>query len=207
LDLLAAKEGRMRKATGLLLLLFASRMFGDVFVAPVGSPNAGDTFDVNVNVTGASDLYAYQLDLTFDPTLLSAVSVSEGPFLPGGGTTFFIPGTIDNVGGSVAATADALIGPIPGVSGDGTLLTFEFTALAPGTSALTLANPFLFDSSLNDITANTTFGNGSVTIGAATSVTPEPGTYLALCAILLLLTATRKVYLTRRRTQLGQKSS
>lgn len=39
----------------------------------------GDTFAVNVNVDGVSDLYAWQLDLTFDPTLLAAVSVSEGP--------------------------------------------------------------------------------------------------------------------------------
>jgi general secretion pathway protein D len=111
------------------------------------------------------------------------------------------------VGGSVTATADSLIGPIPGVSGDGTLVTFEFSALAPGTSALDLADPILLDSSFNDITANSNFQNGSVTIRSGASVTPEPGTYLALCAILLLLTATRKVYLMRRHTQRGQKLS
>ena len=112
---------------------------------PVSSPSIGDTFNVNVDVANINDLYAYQLDLTFDPKLLSAVSVSEGPFLPSGGTTFFIPGTIDNAGGSVTATADALIGAISGVSGSGTLLTFQFTALGYGTSALDIANPILLD--------------------------------------------------------------
>jgi len=183
----------MYKATGLLLLFLASRMFGDVNVEPVTSPSVGDTFNVNVDVANINDLYAYQLDLTFDPTLLAAVSVSEGPFLASGGTTFFIPGTIDNVGGSVTATADALIGAISGVSGSGTLLTFEFTAIAAGTSALDIANPILLDSSFNDITANSNFQNGSVTIGASVnSVVPEP-TYLALGAILLLLTVIGKV--------------
>ena len=85
------------------------------------------------------------------------------------------------------------------MSGDGRLLTFEFTALAEGTSALSFGNPFLLDSSLNDITGATTFENGSVTIGA--SAAPEPGTYLALCAMLLLLTVVHKVYRSRLRTQ------
>jgi len=187
----------MRKAVGLSMLLFASRMFANVFdVVPVTNPSVGDTFAVNVNVDGVSDLYAYQLDLTYDPTLLSAVSVSEGPFLLGGGTTVFLPGTIDNVGGSVAGTADALIGAIPGVSGGGTLLTFEFAALAPGASALSFGNPLLVDSSLNDTTADSTFQDGSVTIGA--SAVPEPGTYVALCAILLLVTGVRKVHRARK---------
>jgi hypothetical protein len=179
----------MRKANGLLLLLLASRMFGDVYVEPITNPGVGDTFNVNVDVANINDLYAYQLDLTFDPTLLAAVSVTEGPFLQSGGSTFFIPGTIDNAGGSVTANADALIGATTGVSGSGTLLTFEFTALAPGTSALDIANPIFLDSGLNDITGNITFDNGSVT-----AVTPEPGTYLVLCAILLLLIALRKMH-------------
>jgi hypothetical protein len=174
----------MRKATGLLVLLFASRLYADVsVVGPPVNPSVGDTFAVSVTVLGVVDLYAYQLDLTFDPTLLSALSVSEGPFLPTGGTTFFIPGTIDNVGGSVTATADSLIGPVPGVSGGGELLTFEFTALASGTSALSIANPILLDSSFDDITGDSNFQNGSVTISS--SAVPEPG-YLALCAILLV---------------------
>src|SRR5690349_16751681 len=72
---------------------------------PATNQASGDTFTVDVNVSGVADLYAFQFDLTFDPTLLFAVLVTEGGFLPGGGTTFFIPGTIDNVGGDITATA------------------------------------------------------------------------------------------------------
>jgi len=156
-------------------------------VGPATSPTVGQTFAVDVDVTGITDLYAFQLDLNFDPTLLSAVSVSEGALLPSGGTTFFIPGTIDNVGGTVAANADALVGPIPGVSGDGVLLVFDFTALATGTSALSFANEILLDSSLNDITADTTFENGSVTVSSASTSVPEPSSCVLLFIAVLCL--------------------
>jgi hypothetical protein len=191
----------VRKAIGLLLLFGSARIFADTVavVGPATPPGIGTTFTVDVDATGVTDLYAFQMDLTFDPTLLSAVSVTEGPFLPSGGTTFFLPGTIDNVGGSVTATADSLLGPIPGVSGNGTLLQFEFTALTPGTSAVDIANSFLLDSSLNDITANSSFDNGSVTIAA----TPEPR-YMPLCAIILLILGACRVRRTRRRHAAGQ---
>jgi len=154
---------------------------------PMTNPSIGDTFTVDINATGITDLYAFQFDLTFDPTLLSAVSVTEGGFLPSGGTTFFIPGTVDNVGGDVAATADSLIGNISGVTGAGILAEIQFTALAPGMSTLSFANEILLDSSLNDITANTTFQNGSLTINGTTAAVPEPKTFPLLCLGLLAL--------------------
>jgi hypothetical protein len=174
------------KAISVLLIFSAYPAFADVvdIVGPPGSPNPGDTFSVDVNVTGVTDLYAFQFDLTYNPALISALSVSEGPFLPTGGTTFFVPGTIDNVGGSVTDTADSLIGPIPGVTGDGVLATFQFVTLAPGTSDLSFANPIFLDSSFNDITANITFQNGSVTLGAEL---PEPSVFVPVGATLLLL--------------------
>jgi len=175
-------------------LLSASTGLADTIniVGPTSSPAVGDTFAVDVAVTGITDLYAFQLDLNFDPTLLSAVSVSEGAFLPSGGTTFFIPGTIDNVAGSVAATADTLVGPIPGVTGDGVLLVFDFKALAAGASPLSFANEILLDSSLNDITADTTFQNGSVTVSGITHV-PEPNTLVLVCIAVLGLITIRQL--------------
>lgn len=158
---------------------------------PATDPSIGETFTIGVNVNSVSDLYAFQFDLTFDPTLLSLTSVAEGAFLPGGGATFFIPGTIDNVGGTVSAIADSLIGSIPGVTGTGVLAEFQFTALAPGTSSLSFANEILLDSSLNDITANTTFQNGSITINDVTAV-PEPNGVPLLCIGLVALVAKRE---------------
>lgn len=164
-------------------------------VGPVSNPNVNDTFDVDIDVSSISDLYAFQFDLAFDPSLVSAVSITEGAFLPGGGTTFFIPGTIDNVGGTITANADSLIGAIPGVTGSGTLVQIQFTAIAPGTSALTLQNITLLDSTLTDITASATVDNGSVTINGATTSTPEPA------AFALLLVGGSLLFLTGWRTR------
>lgn len=132
----------------------------------------GETFSLDVDVSNMSDLYAYQFDLTFTPGVLSATNVSEGPFLASGGTTFFLPGTIDNVGGTITFNADTLIGAISGVSGSGTLAVFDFEALAAGPSPVTLANVLLFDSTGASIIPSST-GGSIVTVENASSV-PEP---------------------------------
>jgi hypothetical protein len=63
----------------------------------------GPSFSLDVLISNVADLYAFQFDLGFDPLILSATGVTEGPFLPSGGTTAFIPGTIDNSGGTVSS--------------------------------------------------------------------------------------------------------
>jgi hypothetical protein len=168
-----------------LFFFVPSRASADtlLIISSPASVTPASTFDVDVNIIGAVDLYDYELDLSFDPTVLAADSVSEGSFLDGGGATFFIPGTIDNIGGTVTFNADSLLGPPPGVTGDGTLLVFEFTALNAGTSALTIENEILQDS-LGDITSDTTTA-GSVTVetsggGGGIPTVPEPSTLLLL---------------------------
>src|SRR6185503_5943600 len=100
--------------------------------------------------------------------------VTEGAFLANGGPTFFVPGTIDNIGGMVAFTADTLFGPSAGVSGDGTLTVLDFTAIGTGTSSIALSDVILLDSVGNSI--GVTIVNGRV------AVTPEPGS-IALIAV------------------------
>jgi general secretion pathway protein D len=165
------------------LLLSPAGAFADA-VLSVSSPASvpqGSAFAVDVNVTGAADLFAFQLDLAFDPSVLSASGITEGTFLNGGdpSTTFFIPGTIDNVAGTISLNADSLLSAVSGVNGDGTLLEFDFTALAPGSSALTIQNEILQDSSLAIV--NDTVSNGSVTVTASGPVpTPEPSSLIFL---------------------------
>src|SRR5579872_3309794 len=112
------------------LLIFSA--FADPILSiqpPSTSVGAGSNFAVDVNISNVSDLFAFQFDIGFNPGILSATSITEGLFLPGGGTTFFIPGTIDNIGGTISSNADTLIGAISGVSGSGTLAIIDFTAL------------------------------------------------------------------------------
>lgn len=171
-----------------MLILIAQGTPADSVTLNVVSPadvSQGSTFAVDVNISGVADLYAFQLDLDFDPSVLSLTSVSEGVFLPSGGSTFFIPGTIDNVGGSVTGNADTLLTAISGVSGTGTLIVFDFNALTSGTSALDLANITLLDSGLNNIDFTSTNSEVMVTGGAIP--TPEPNTLILLTVGLLSL--------------------
>jgi hypothetical protein len=143
-------------------------------VGPATPVTRGSSFAVNVDITGVSDLYGFQFDLDFNQEIVSAVSSSEGAFLPSGGATYFIPGTIDNVGGAVTYNADTLLTAISGVNGGGLLATIDFTAVGTGTSALDLANVTLLNSELNPISAATI--DGSVTVKGVTTGVPEPAT-------------------------------
>jgi general secretion pathway protein D len=166
-------------------------------VVRVSSPatvSQGDTFTVDVDIAGVTDLFAYQLDLNFNPSILQATgTITEGSFFQSGGG--FVPGTIDNTLGSITSNADTLLGPGPGLDGGGTLIEFQFLAVAGGTSKFDLADIFLLDSNLDNIDFTPT--NGSVTVAGSGPVpAPESGTLLLLtssiCAI-GLFTITKRV--------------
>ena len=153
-------------------------------VSPVsGSTTVGGTTTVDIVVAEAEDLYGFQFDLLFDPTLVAVTGIVEGAFLATGGTTFFDPGLIDNTAGTVSFLFNTLIGEISGVSGGGVLARITLTGLAAGTSALELLNAIVIDSTLAEVTSITS--GGSVTVRAAgggggTERVPEPGTLLLL---------------------------
>ena len=152
---------------------------GTILVAPAtANVGAGQFFEVDVDVNSITDLYAYQFDLSFNPAVLQATSITEGDFLDEGGTTLFFPGTIDNVGGTITENADSLDTAIAVVSGSGTLVEFEFEAIAPGISQNQISNVFLLDSNLEGINAD--IADGAVTVNIVT--TPEPS-----CAVLVAL--------------------
>jgi general secretion pathway protein D len=132
----------------------------------------GDTFTLDVLANDVTDMFSFQFDLSFDPVLLQASGVTEGPFLATGGAAFFIPGLIDNTAGTISFTADTLIGAIPGVSGSGTIASVEFQALAVGSSPISTGNILLLDSGFGTI--DTTPVNGTVNISESSTVIPEP---------------------------------
>ncbi len=145
---------------------------------------AGQTVVLSVRISGASDLFGYQFDLGFNPAVLAATSVTEGPFLSSGGATIFLPGTIDNVGGLISGIADILAGAVPGVSGSGTLVTASFQALAAGTSSISLFNVTALNSAGQDLTLTTS--------GSTVTVVPEPGSGLLVFAATIGLLALRR---------------
>jgi hypothetical protein len=199
-------------------------------VVPPSGVIAGQTFTVGIFVTGptvihngkattsnVSDLDAFQLDLAFNcivptasPTgcqpgasLLEALSVSEGSFLPNGGSnaTFFEPGTINNAAGEISLIGDV---GASGVTGSGDLVDVTFRALSTGTTDIAiLGNSDLqfFDSNFNPIVVDdsVTTSPGAETfptnqsLSAAVVVTPEPpsGELMLLGGIGMLAGLTR----------------
>jgi general secretion pathway protein D len=166
-------------AVGSMALLFpgvggAAPVFGLTGPAAV---RAGETLVLNVNASGALDLFALQFSVDFDRSLFRAVSVSEGPFLASGGSTFFDAGTIDNALGTVSFVFDTLLGAGPGVSGSGVLGTLRFEVLGGAPlGRFGLSDVLALNSSLADLGAQTT------TYAQAVA---EPGT-LALFGIAAL---------------------
>lgn len=153
----------------------------------------GDTFTLDINISGVTDLYAFQFDLGFDPLFLAALSIEESVFLSAGGPPLFIPGDIDNSDGTVDETMGSLQNDVPGVTGGGTLATITFRALMAGLSSVNLYNIILLDSNSADIAADNP-SNGLVTIEARQTGVPAPSVLWLISAGLAgLFLARRKI--------------
>ena len=112
--------------------------------------HAGDTFTLNISAENVFDLAGWQFDITFDPTALEALNVSEGDFLKtGGSTTFFQGGSIDNAAGKITGLNAARLSA-QGTTGTGSLLQVNFKAKSGGETKLMLQN-FQFGSVTGDI--------------------------------------------------------
>jgi hypothetical protein len=136
----------------------------------ISSVALGATIAVPIQISDVAGLFAYQFDASYDPAVLQLNSITEGTFLPSAGSTFFVPGYIDNTSGLASFTADTLLGAIAGASGSGTLASLDFTAEAPGLSSLNLSNVVLLNTQFSDIPFVTNSGTVSV------SSVPTPGT-------------------------------
>lgn len=162
------------------LLLFAgTAAFADAVVTPSpGQVGPGQQFTVAINITGptvkgvasgASDVYAFQLDVSYPSSLVRAKKVDDGTFLAGAGTAFFSPGEIDNGSGTVSHIFGTLVTAPAGASGSGTLATITFQAVAAGTPQITVSNITLLDSSLNPIVIDDTPDQVTTTVTLATA--------------------------------------
>jgi PKD repeat protein len=109
-----------------------------VFVyPPICTVLIGETFTVNITVTCVTDLYAWNINLTFNPAVLNVVNVTEGAFLKETNETIFLPVTKNNDAGFLFAGA-LFMPPFPerGATGSGVLATITFKVAGEGETKL-----------------------------------------------------------------------
>jgi len=103
------------------------------------------SFDINITVAGVESLYNWTARLKWDPSMLNAANIVEGPFLKGAqGTTFNY--VLDQLRGSIYLNNTRKGDPPTGISGNGTLATVTFAVKARGFSTLEIFDAKLFKS-------------------------------------------------------------
>lgn len=107
----------------------------------------GESFTVNVKVTGITGLYGWQIKLYYNPNVLNGTGIIEGPFLKTQGESFF-DFTCDDEYNSTHGLVTAfstLVGEESAVNGTGVLLILTFKAKNIGNAILDLEETVLGD--------------------------------------------------------------
>jgi len=132
--------------------------------APSGTLSPGQQFTVNISVTPNNAIAGMQLNLTYNPSIVTANSVTEGNLLnQGGASTYFNAGQIDNVAGTITGVFGAIISPGQTVATAGTFAVITMTAGSNGGNCtLTLSNVVVGD--INGNSVPVTVNNGTVTV-------------------------------------------
>jgi len=115
-------------------------------------------FTIHINILNATDVYSFELRLTYDPAILEAFDLQEGSFLRNTNLTFSVI-TINNTEGF--ATLNSTLTNLPAVSGDGDLATMSFNVLETGATPLTISEFILRNSTGQALGVTVTNGHFS----------------------------------------------
>jgi len=123
----------------------------------------GSSFYVNISVSNVESLYAFDVRLGFDPSLLQVSDIIEGPFLATGGDTNVFISETDNARGYLRFVV-TLLTTSQGVDGDGTLFSIHFLTNSQnfGSCPLVLENTVLSDPDANPILHRIVNGRATV---------------------------------------------
>ncbi len=105
-------------------------------VPPAATEAVGSTFQVSVLLGNGHDIASVPLQMRFNPAVLQLVNVDSGDFLSRDGQPVSIVHRDD--GNGLVAIATERPPRAAGVSGQGSLCTLTFKAIAPGQSSLAL---------------------------------------------------------------------
>ena len=133
-----------------------------LFFDPAAASQAvGRTFNVNIMVRGAKDLYSAPLQISYDPSTLQLVNISNGDLLSRDGQPVALVHREDLQGGTIQANATRPPNT-PGISGDGVLYTLSFQAKATGNSTLNIVRPSLRNSLMQPISVTSSTASISI---------------------------------------------
>jgi len=135
-----------------------------VRIQPVNSvEGVGSTFTVDVMIDDASDLGAYEFDMTFYTPTVHVDGVADASFLGSTGRTVVpLTPTIDNEIGLLSFGAFSYNEIITGPNGTGALATITLTAQSVGTTTLGLQNVQVVDT--QGVTQPVSVEDGMVTV-------------------------------------------
>src|SRR4051794_20090388 len=124
-----------------------------LFDPPTVQATKGNTFAVNLLISGAQNVYSVPVQLNYDPKILQLVNVSNGGFLSQDGQAVALVHREDESLGQSQITATRPPGG-GGVSGQGAVVTMTFEAKASGQTPLTITRGGARDPGLQAITVN-----------------------------------------------------
>jgi hypothetical protein len=125
---------------------------------PLGAEfGVGDSYDVYVDLTAATDLYGYQFEVNYDPAKVSAVGAFDDSFFDTAPPASIPPDWDADCAAGVCKFAVSKVDPGSPVSGSGPLVKITFTGLAAGLVPITFSSDILADVDGNALThtANT----------------------------------------------------
>jgi general secretion pathway protein D len=124
-----------------------------LFDPPTVQAAKGNTFAVNLVLSGAQNVHSVPVQLNYDPKMLQLVNVSNGGFLSQDGQAVALVHREDEAVGQSQITASRPPGT-GGVSGQGAVVTLTFQAKADGQTPLTITRGGARDPGLQAITVN-----------------------------------------------------
>lgn len=113
----------------------------------------GSTFTVNVSVAGAQNVNSVPLQITYNPSVLQLLNVSNGPLLEQDGQPVALVHRDDALAGIVQLTASRPPGAA-GVSGTGSVFTLTFQAKAAGQATLSINRAQLKNAAMQTLPAS-----------------------------------------------------
>jgi general secretion pathway protein D len=124
-----------------------------LFDPPTIQATKGNTFAVNLLISGAQNVYSVPVQVNYDPKMLQLVNVSNGGFLSQDGQVVTLVHREDEALGQSQITASRPSGS-GGVSGQGSVVTLTFQAKTSGQTPLTITRGGARDPGLQAITVN-----------------------------------------------------